>query len=267
LLIQVIAATDEPRTRNSLARDLAALGLSSGQLVMAHVSMTALGFVAGGPTSLLDALLDVLGPAGTLLLPAHSADLSDPATWQAPPVPTAWIDEVRDALPPFDPARTPTWGLGVVPELFRTWPGVIRSDHPAVSLAARGPLAAEILRDHALDDPHGEGSPLARAYDRDAKLLLLGVGWNRATLLHLAERRAEPGAAPIVSGAPILRDGGRVWQTYRDYDSDPERFAAVGEALAAAGILTVGRVGSAEAMLVDGRTAVDIGTSVLAAAR
>jgi aminoglycoside 3-N-acetyltransferase len=263
LLTRVIAATDRPRTRDSLAGDLVALGLGPGQLVMLHVSMKALGFVVGGAMTLLDAVLDVLGPTGTLMMPAHSGDLSDPAGWSAPPVPADWIDQVRAAMPPFDPARTPTWGLGVVPELFRTWPDVLRSGHPTVSLAARGPLAAEIVGTHPLDDPHGETSPLARAYDRKVKLLLLGVGWNRATLLHLAERRARPDAMPVSSGAPILRAGRRMWLTYRDYENDPEQFAAVGDTLAAAGVVTIGQVGSARAMLVDGRAAVDTGVKAL----
>ncbi|GGF13980.1 AAC(3) family N-acetyltransferase [Aliidongia dinghuensis] len=259
---QIIAETDRPRTRASLAADLAALGVAPGQLVMLHVSLRALGFVVGGAMTLLDAVLDRLGPDGTLMMPAHSADLSDPGQWAAPPVPAGWVEEIRAAMPAYDPARTPTWGLGAVAELFRTWPGVMRSNHPAASVAARGPLAAEIVGRHPLDDPHGEASPLARAYDRDVKLLLLGVGWNRATLLHLAERRAWPDAAPVSAGAPITRDGRRVWQTYRDYDSDPERFAAVGEALA--GDVVRGKVGSAAAILVDGRTAVDTAVRVLA---
>jgi len=261
LLSQVIAATERPRTRDSLAADLRALGVEPGQLVMLHVSMRSLGFVVGGAETLLDAALEALGPTGTLMMPAHSGDLSDPADWSNPPVPAAWIDEVRATLPAYDPARTPTWGLGVVPELFRTWPGVMRSAHPTVSLAAHGPLAAEIVATHPLDDPHGEASPLARAYDRNVKLLLLGVGWNRATLLHLAERRARPDAEPALSGAPILRDGRRIWQRYCDYDSEPEQFARVGDALA--GLIATGLVGSARAILADGRTAVDAGARVL----
>lgn len=261
MLTEVIAATERPHTRERLAGDLGALGLAPGQLVMLHVSMRSLGFVVGGAMTLLDAMLDVLGPTGTLIMPAHSGDLSDPAGWSAPPVPAAWIDEVRATMPAFDPARTPTWGLGVVPELFRTWPGVLRSTHPTVSLAACGPLANEIVGTHPLDDPHGEASPLARAYDRGVKLLLLGVGWNRATLLHLAERRASPQAEPIFAGAPVLLDGRRVWRTYRDYDSNPDRFADVGDALARH--VTLAKVGAARAILVDGRAAVDRGVKVL----
>ena len=261
MLSQVIAATDRPRTRDSLAADLAALGVASGQLVMLHVSMRSLGFVVGGAETLLDAALEALGPTGTLMMPAHSGDLSDPADWGNPPVPAAWVEEIGAAMPAFDPARTPTWGLGVVPELFRTWPGVVRSAHPTVSLAALGPLASEIVGRHPLDDPHGEASPLARAYDLNVKLLLLGVGWNRTTLLHLAERRARPNAAPVLSGAPILRNGRRIWHSYRDYDSEPEQFARVGDALV--GQVATGQVGSARAVLADGRTMVDTGVRVL----
>lgn len=265
VLNQVIQTTSRPHTRDSLGRDLATLGVGPGQLVMMHVSMRALGFVVGGAVTLLDAVLDRLGPTGTLMMPAHSGDLSEPADWSNPPVPPAWVDTVRAAMPAFDRARTPTWGVGIVAELFRTWPGVVRSDHPTVSLAAHGPLAAKILDDHLFDDPHGECSPLARAYDRNVKVLLLGVGWDRATLLHLAERRALPDADPISAGAPVLRAGKRVWQTYRDYDSDPHNFLVVGDALAAAKQLTLGPVGSAKAILAEGRTVVDTGLACLKA--
>ena len=264
MLADVIAATETPLTKHRLIGDLAALGVEPGQFVMLHVSMRSLGFVVGGAMTLLDAVIDRLGPTGTLMMPAHSTDLSDPASWTNPPVPAAWVDTVREAMPAYDPARTPTWGLGVVPELFRTWPGTRRSDHPAVSLAARGPLAAQLVGTHPLDDPHGELSPLARAYDLQVKVLLLGVGWTNATLLHLAERRARSAATPALAGAPILRDGRRVWIQYRDYESDPERFAALGDAFLAAGQIKRGRVGSAQAFLIDGQVAVDIGAAQLA---
>ena len=156
MLADVIAATETPLTKHRLIGDLAALGVEPGQFVMLHVSMRSLGFVVGGAMTLLDAVIDRLGPTGTLMMPAHSTDLSDPASWTNPPVPAAWVDTVREAMPAYDPARTPTWGLGVVPELFRTWPGTRRSDHPAVSLAARGPLAAQLVGTHPLDDPHGD---------------------------------------------------------------------------------------------------------------
>ena len=137
----VLAAT-APATRASLAAELAALGVPRGGVLIAHLSLSALGWTAGGALALLDALGDALGPEGTLVLPAFSSDLSEPSRWQAPPVPEAWWETIRAELPAFDPARTPTRGLGRAPELFRTLPGVQRSTHPTSSFAARGPLAA-----------------------------------------------------------------------------------------------------------------------------
>src|SRR5262249_32264089 len=133
---ELVAATDVPRTTDSLARDLRALGLGGGDVVVVHSSLTALGWVSGGAQAAVQALLDAVAPAGPIVVPAQSGGLSDPAEWRNPPVPEAWLDTVRDSMPAYDPARTPTRGMGAIPELLRTWPGAIRSAHPHVSFAA-----------------------------------------------------------------------------------------------------------------------------------
>lgn len=176
-------------TRRSLAGELAALGLGGGDVVLVHTSLSALGWVNGGAVAVVQALLDVLGPDGTLVMPTHTGDLSDPAEWQDPPVPADWWDEIRATMPPFDPAVTPARGMGAVAECFRSWPGAFRSTHPQTSFAAVGPLAGVVTGDHR--DPLGERSPLARLYDLDAWALLLGVGHGNNTSLHLAEHRVR----------------------------------------------------------------------------
>jgi aminoglycoside 3-N-acetyltransferase len=183
----VIARTPEPRTVASLTTDLRALGIEPGITLCVHSSLSALGWVAGGAAAPIHALLDTLGPDGTLVMPAHSGDYSDPARWRNPPVPPAWIGTIRSERPPFDPRRTQTRGMGAIAELFRTWPDVLRSDHPLASFAAHGPNADQITAGHL--DELGERSPLARLYDLDAHVLLLGVGHDRNTSLHLAETR------------------------------------------------------------------------------
>lgn len=254
---RAIAAADAPRTRSSLAADLRTLGLPAGSTVIVHASLASLGWVAGGPVAVIRALLDVLGEAGTLAMPAFCGGLTEPSLWRHPPVPESWWPVIRAETPAFDPAVTPTRRMGAIAETFRTWPGALRSDHPHSSVVALGPQAAFVTEGHRLEDAMGDASPFGRLYDLDAFVLMLGVENNSS--LHLAEHRSGA-RGRVPQGAPLFENGVRVWKTFQDLDYDDSTFPPVKAAFEATGRVTVGRVGSAVAKLLRQREIVDFAT-------
>lgn len=250
-----IDRVDEPVTVSSLADDLRDLGVRAGDTLLVHASLSALGWVSGGPPAVVDALREVVTADGTLAMPTHSTQYTDPTKWSSPPVPEGWPERIRETVPPYRPAITPTRGMGAIPECFRTYPDVRRSRHPQYSFAAWG--AEAVVEDHSFDRALGEGSPLARLYERDADVLLLGVGHGSNTSLHLGEYRADLDLATVEYGAPVLRDGARTWVDFEDVETDASDFEDLGADFEREVGSATGAVGAAEARLADQRDLVD----------
>src|SRR5215218_2781670 len=172
-------------TRSGLARELERLGLGPGGVVMVHCRLSALGHVVGGAEVAVRALLDVLGPEGTLV--AYTG-------WEdAPPDDLGSLDEeARRAYLDEHPAYDPRVALsrrdhGRVPEALRTWPGARHSGHPEAGVAAVGPLAEEIIASHPYDDAYVAGTPYARLVELGGQDEKLGATLNIVTLVQNAE--------------------------------------------------------------------------------
>jgi aminoglycoside 3-N-acetyltransferase len=201
-----------------LARDLAKLGLGPGGVVMVHCRMSALGRVVGGAETVVRALLDALGPEGTLV--AYTG-------WQDEPPDDldALDDETRRLYLEEHPAYDPRVALsrrdhGRVPEALRIWPGARYSEHPEAGVAAVGLLAEALTAEHPYDDAYGAGTPYARLVELGGQVAVLGAPLETVTLVHHAEAMAEvPGKRRVSYGMPVILDGERVWRTFSDIDT------------------------------------------------
>ena len=228
------------RRRDELVEQLRALGVTPGGVLVVHTAFSKVGPLDGGPRGLIDALGAALGPNGTLVMPSMSDD-----------------DEQ-----PFNPAASPCAGMGAVADTFWRLPGVMRSDSPH-AFAAAGPRAAEITAPHPVDVPHGPDSPVGRALALDGQVLLLGVGHDANTTIHLAEILAGV-RYRLPAHATVLRGGRPLRVDYRENDCCCARFALVDGWLEAEGRQRRGRIGNAEARLARARDVVTTVTAHLA---
>jgi aminoglycoside N3'-acetyltransferase len=221
-----------------LVAELRELGLQPGGILVVHTSYSRVGPLAGGPDALIAALREAVGPEGTLVMPSMSDD--------------------DDA--PFDRAATPCRSMGVVADRFWRVPGVLRSDSPH-AFAASGPEAAAITAPHPYAIPHGVDSPIGRVWTLDGQVLLLGVGHDANTTIHLAENLAHV-LYRIPKHLTLWQDGRAVRVAYDEIDHCCVRFALLDDWLGDR--QRRGRVGNAVARLARSRDIVDAARAALA---
>lgn len=171
---------------DALKEKLIRIGVRRGSILMVHSSMTQFGYMQGGPKMVVDVLLDLLGPRGTLAMPTHSNNVL--------------------GMPPYDP-ETSRSNTGTLTEYFRGLRGVVRSAHPTHSVAAYGPAAAELVEAHKPDR-----APLDRAgfwgklYDLKGDVLLM-CPIRSSTIFHVGETWMGLYQPPLV--AHMLDEKGR----------------------------------------------------------
>lgn len=225
-------------TRSRIVADLRALGVANGELLLVHPALPPLGYVFGGPRTVVVALSDVVGAEGTVVLPSH--------TWQ-------WMDE---GCREFDVRTTPAC-VGAIAEEFRKWPGVARSLHPTHSVAAMGPLARQLVEGHdRCRYPCGPGSPYSRALELGCRILLLGTGLESNTSHHTVEALADvpyllkddPEQFVLIDESGTRREA----ILFRHRPGVSRSLEPIERLLSGQSFVRRGRVGSAPSLLIDG---------------
>ena len=207
-----------PITKEVLINKFSHLGIKLGDTLLVHTSLSSLGYVVGGSEALFLALRDVIGNEGTIVVPSQTVEISDPASWQYPPVPQEWHDVIRNAMPAYSKELSYSKAMGAFSQFIGILPDSIRSNHPMYSFTAIGEKAVEIIGEDTFDFPFGEESPLGRMYSIGAKVLMIGTDFETNTSLHLAENRLN--REVIHEKSKILTKNGEKWISFKNIDLD-----------------------------------------------
>jgi aminoglycoside 3-N-acetyltransferase len=236
----------ETVNKNDLVRDLRNLGLSTADTVLVHSSLSSLGHVEGGPEAVIDALLEVLGPQGTLLMPSFQQGGEHVLLRQGCT---------------FD-LRTSPSELGIITETFRRRPGVIRSLSPTHCTAGIGPRGEKLLADHqSCLVSVGRGSPYDKLVRVGGRILLLGVTHAANTTLHLLENtNGAPTVCRELFSPAVIDMSGKQWTvpTHPHMPGLKRRYERIEEDFPAAPFQHTGLVGRATARLINAQLMAEV---------
>lgn len=233
-------------TQTAIAAALTDLGLSAGDTVLLHSSLSSFGHVEGGAPTVVAALLEVVTPSGTLIAPTFSRYLLDEPVW--------------------DRENTPSL-MGKISETIRTWPGALRSNHAGHPYAAIGAQAETICR-RPYRTGFGVDTPLQTLVDENAWILLMGVPYHNCTLFHLFEAASnlpyweleERKGTIIIDG--VRDENGSAWE-YRRAEGLSNDFIPLGLELESRGLVSRCTVGNSEQRLFRAREAYEVGMAIL----
>ncbi len=244
-------------SKKEIVEILKANGLESGMIVEVHCTLPKLGYVIGGAQTVVDALMEVVGYQGTILMAMHSLENSEPTFWENPLTDYELVPKVRESMPAYHRKESDAFQMGEVAQNFRRREGVVISSHPSHAFAAWGKYAKFLCNHQSLHFCLSEESATARLAELKASVLLLGSGYDQCTCMHLAEYRSD--VRPIVmQGASVEQKGVRIWKQYLDIAMDSSEFVSIGQLMEKNSLVTQFKLGEGECRLFLAETAVSV---------
>ena len=160
-----------PLTKDNLISEFKELGLEPNDIVLVHSSFKSFGGVEGGPQTVIDSILEIIGNSGTLIVPTFNFDFCE-----------------KD--PVFDIINTPS-KMGIITELVRNNPNSIRTKDPVYSFSILGKYAKELSQNY-VDDSYGKNSIFAKLREFNGKIMIIGLPYtNSMTFFHHVEEMQE----------------------------------------------------------------------------
>jgi len=233
-------------SKDRIIRDLRKIGVKEGDHIAVALSLKSVGYVKGGPEAFIDALLEVVGPNGTIMMNTHTRGFP---LWK---IASDYIFDYRS-----------TSSLtGLVTETLRKRKNSIRSRHPVFSVTAIGKLAKYLTKGH--DENSSLFMPYSRLAKVDGKYLCIGLGHNLVALRHEAQCQAGLfNVVPITLGVKYRDEEGNVKIYVFNRPPCRTKLPELVPILRKMGIVKIGRIGMAYSILAPARELIDSMTEML----
>lgn len=218
------------------------MGIKENDVLLVHSALTSIGYVEGGPDTVIDALLAAVGEKGTVVMSTLTG-------WNAS----------------FDPKHTPS-AVGVISEQFRQRPGALRSLHPVHSVAAIGRQAPYITKGHDLCPTGcGEGTPYMKVAELGGKVMLLGVDMDRNTMMHTLEELVDTRYLLTLDiPAPLYPPyHGKGIFTLKKFPPGHRDYLSMTSLLHREGVLIEGKIGNAVTKVMDAQGLLRVALPIL----
>ncbi|MEG0265087.1 MAG: AAC(3) family N-acetyltransferase [Erysipelotrichaceae bacterium] len=249
-------------TRKDIKRQLEAMGIQKGMLLLVQGNALDLGYISGGSQAMIDAIMDCVGYEGTIVMPSFTLDLVDPACMSKNHIDKESWEDVRESSYPFNKKLSKPTDCDELVLQFMRNDGIVRSYHPNYSFLAWGKYAKVICDKHPLHFGLSKDSPLGKLYDLNAYVLLLGSEYKDCAIFNLAHYNSEKLPIRIVS-APIEKSKKTAWKDMLDLELNNEGFNVVGEVMEERKIVRTTYLGLGKCRLFSAREAVKIATAYL----
>ncbi len=171
---KTLKKTSKHFTKVDLIKGFKEIGLERGDVVMVHSSLSSIRFVKGGPKTVVEALLEVIGEEGTLVMPTN-------------PMRGGVLKHCKSGDFVFDHKKSKAY-TGAIPNALLKFKGIHRSIHPSHSVAAFGKFSKFVTETHHIGNRTcGKNSPWAKIIELNGKVFGLGITIAWTTQYHYLE--------------------------------------------------------------------------------
>lgn len=246
-------------SKEDVIQQLEVLGIQKGMVLLLYADTQRLSYLIGGEQIVIEALMELVGYEGTIIMPTFTAQLLDPSCQKTRINQTYW-NKVRSSALAFDRKLTPPSNCDAIIHQFLKNEGVIRSYHPLYSFAAWGKYAKIICDKHPLHFGLSKDSPLGKTVEFNGYVVMLGCAYEDCSFFQLARYNGEH--IPIrILRAPIENNHKVLWKDMLDLDLNTKNFPQVGEVMEERSIVKTTYIGNGICRLFSAREASILATA------